>query len=264
MNLSARATAITIVDAIKATGTKAPKITEAFDKATRISTAAHGLGLPSGTLIAAVADALGDDRDPAADPEVGRIVTLSAIAGEGVMQGVTAIAFDDFRAVCSDERDDLVNAWQTPFDASVATLEAAHDRIGHLALDETGPILAKGGDIATVWAQARAAAGTIDTIAAGWIALGTFTRAVSDDPRRRALRLVDVDYTTWVEAKLEHKRLTPWDAVLAGLTLSLPTFDEYRQRIARITAEVADAERAFHADALAYATGRPALVRIPR
>ena len=259
MNLSARATAITIVDAIKATGIKAPTITKAFDKATRISTAAQGLGLPGSTLIAAVAEALGDDRDPAACPAVQRVVVMSAIAGEGVMQGVAAIAFDDFRAVCTDERDKLVNAWQAPFDASVATLEAAHDRIGHLALDETGPILAKGGDIATVWAQARAAAGTIDTIAAGWFALGAFTRAVSDDPRRRALRLVDVDYTTWVEAELEHKRLTPWDAVLAGLTLSLPTVDEYRQRLAVITqAEAAEAQRVADAGHR-YATGRAPL-----
>lgn len=264
MNLSARATAITIVDVIKATGIKAPKITAAFDKATRISNAAQGLGLPGSTLIAAVADALGNDRDPAADPAVQRIVTMSAIAGEGVMQGVAAIAFDDFRAVCVGERDKLVDAWQAPFNASADELDRAHDRIGDIPLSETGAILAMGGDAAKTWAKANDAASTIDTISAGWQALGTLTRTVAEDPRYRALRLVDVDYTDWIRAELERKRLAPWDALLAGLSLSLPSYAEYRQRIARITAKVADAERADHADALAYATGRPALVRIPR
>lgn len=264
MNLSARATAITIVDAIKATGIKAPKITAAFDKATRISNAGQGLGLPGGTLIAAVADALGDDRDPAADPAVQRIVVMSAIAGEGVMQGVAAIAFDDFRAVCTDERDKLVDAWQAPFNASADELDQAHDRIGDIPLGETGPILAMGGDAAKMWAKANDAAHVIDTIAAGWFALGTLTRAVRDDPRYRALRTVDVDYTDWIRAALERKRLAPWDAILAGLSLSLPSYADYTERVARITADEDAARRADQADATAYATGRPLPVRVPR
>ena len=79
---------------------------------------------------------------------------------------------------------------------------------------------------------ARDAVATIDATVAGWSALATFTRLVTPNPHRRVLHLAAVDYPTWVT--LQQTKLGPWDALLVGLTLGLPTFAEYRGRVATI------------------------------
>ena len=145
-----------------------------------------------------------------------------------------ALAYDRFREVCHAHADRLVKAWRDPFDAGAATLVTAHERIGSVPLEDTATIMRRGDDIAAVWTTALAASATIDDIAAGWMALHHFTRQVANDRRHRVLRTIDVDYQTWTEQSLADRTLSPWDAVLAGLALQLPTVAEYRERVRTI------------------------------
>jgi hypothetical protein len=229
-------TARILLNALSSTGAKAPKIAAAFEHATKIATTVRSLGTPPGAMVAAVAEALDDDRDPADDPEVQRLVTTNGFVNPGLMAEVEAIAFNDFAGVCTRDSDDIVTALRAPFDVAAATLAQAHNRIGDVPLEDTDTIMRRGDDIAAVWAKATAAAKVVDTITAGWAALGELTRTVPTDQRYRVLRIATVDYATWTEQELERSKLKPWDAIRAGLTLSLPTVSEYRQRVAAIEA----------------------------
>jgi len=236
MNLSDRATARTLLNALETTGANMPKIAASYSHATKISDAGHLLGIPQDALALAVSAALEDDRDPGDDPEVRRIVTTNAFANPGIAQAVDAQAFGGFRAVCRHNLDAIVKALRTPFDVAAATLAEAHSRIGDVPLEDTGTIMRKGTDVAEVWAKATAAVKVIEAAEAGWQALGTITGASAGDPRYRVLRIASVDFATWTEREFEGMKLSPWDATRAGLSLSLPTVSEYRQRVAIITA----------------------------
>ena len=111
-------------------------------------------------------------------------------------------------------------------------LLAAHPRIGDVPLEETAAIVAKGGDIAAVWASARQANDTVATITEGWAMLGQLTHLAPCDNRHRVLQMSAVDFSTWSAHSLQDRRLTPWEAVRLGLPLALPTFTEYRKRVA--------------------------------
>ena len=254
MSLSDGTIAAPLLSALTTTGVKAPKVTAAFEHATKIATTVRSLGTPPGAMVAAVAEALDDDRDPVDDPEVQRLVTTNGFVNPGLMAEVEAIAFNDFAGVCTRDRDDIVTALRAPFDVAAATLAEAYERIGDVPLEDTGAIMRRGDDIAAVWAKATAAAKVIDTITAGWAALGELTRTVPTDQRYRVLRIAAVDFATWTEREFEGQKLSPWGAMCAGLALSLPTVSAYRQRVAVITAgHAADAhqdERALKAAAL--------------
>jgi hypothetical protein len=187
---------------------------------------------------------------------VQRVLTIRAIANEGVWQGVDALVFDAFRATLLEHADDVVHAWRTPFDKAAATLAAAHAKLGSVALEDTAAIVNQGGDSAAVWADAQSASAVITTITGGWVALGQLTDLARVDQRFRVLHLVDVDYQTWQDQQLERRKLTPWQAVLAELTLSLPTMAEYRRRIAAIEDGHRQAQQRAEAEARAYGSGR--------
>ena len=264
MPISDRTTAGTILTLMAQNDVDAPEVVAALGRAREIENAATRIGLGRGALGEAVFAALDAGRDPATDPEVQRAITANYLDNPGVAEAVREAAYGRARAVCDEYRDDIVTAWRKPFNVAAATLAGAYDRIGEVELDNADAILRNGGDIAEVWAKARAAVATIRAIRNGWSTLAEFTRAVNVDNHFRPLNFIDPTVDQWLGDHLRESRIDAWDATRGGYTLALPTFDEYRQRIARITAEVAAAERADHADALAYATGRPALLRIPR
>src|SRR5450830_207377 len=126
MNITDRATARTLLNAIETTGARMRKVASGYAHATKISDTRHALGIPQDALPLAVLAALDDDRDPGDDPEVRRIVTTNAIANPGITQAVDAHAFEGFRAVCQHNLDGIVKALRTPFDVAAATLAEAH------------------------------------------------------------------------------------------------------------------------------------------
>jgi len=236
MNVTDRTTSSTVAATFTNTGTKPPKaVADAHAAMADLTQRASRLRVDGSDLAPAVTAALAAGRDPASDPEVQRVVTAIALSGnQALIETVEAEAVDQFRGVCIEHREDIVSAWRKAFDAAAAKLAACYERIGPVPLEDVGTIMVQGGDIASVWAEARKASATIGTIEAGWAALGEFTRTVTVDPNRQVLRLAAVDFETWKAKGLRRARLTPWQILLTGLTLSLPTLEEYRDRVRAI------------------------------
>lgn len=254
-----------IVEAYAATQTKPPKsLSDALDRATRLAEAVQTMGAPDGALGVAVTNALDAGHDPAADSEVQRALAAFALAGNHHLSDqVTGAAVERVRGICQQEADNIIAGWSKAFDQAAAALTAAHERIGSVPLAATTTIVALGGDAAAVWAQAQTASKVIDTIAAGWQALGEFTRTVPNDPDYRVLRLASVDYETWTANNLRRAKLTPWEILTLGLVLALPTVAEYRQRVQGIEAGQATARQEAEAAAHDYMVGRrPAAERL--
>lgn len=264
MAINDRTTATTILTLIEQHNVKAPKVTAAIKRAQEIETAATRLGVSVNAASDAVFAALDAGRDPAADAEVQRAITANYLDNPGMAQHVREAAYGRARAVCVDYLDDIVDAWSEPFNAAAATLADAHEHIGHVQLDNADAILRHGGDIAEVWAKARAAVTTIRAVRLGWTSLAEFTGAVNVDGHYRALVTIDPTAEQWIGDHLRESNVDAWEATLKGYTLDLPTFDGYRERIARVNADEDTYRRLDDEAAKAYLTGRPALMRVPR
>lgn len=235
MNISDRTLAGQIVTAIDSTGAKAPQaIAGGYAEVTRVCEEARNLAPRGDSLVLAVEAALSEGREPAADREVQRILIASQIGNEGLVAMVEAIAYDRFRQTCLEHAEATVHAWRKPFDQAATDLASCFDRIGPVPLDDAGSILQAGGDIADVWAVAQRASRTIETIGAGWTALVTLTRTAQTNPDYRPLQLAEITYPEWLAGDLRRKKLKPWEFLLAGLRLSLPTAAEYRGRVQAI------------------------------
>lgn len=246
MNITDRALIRSIIDALTNTGAKPPAIVLSTHAATvHLAEAARRLSPEPGALHQAIAAALSEGRDPGECLKVQRCLALAEVTGEQNVAAVTEIAYDNFLEVCRVHADAIVEAWREPFNAAAAVLVDARQRGITVPLEDTSAVMAKGGDIAAVWGQARQAVTTIDKIVGGWSALGEYTKLASRNPFAPALRLVDVGLDEWIEHNLERRNVGVWEATLLGLTLSLPLFSEYHARIHGI--EQAAARR--HADA---------------
>ena len=242
MNISDRSTASVLIGSIGSTGATAPKIADAYAHAVQISKSASELYIPQDSLSLAVFAALEDGRDPGNDEEVRRIVATNTFANPGITQSLDTLAWEGFRTVCRSNLLTAVKAMRVPFDAGAATLAKAHALIGDVPLEDTATIIARGGEVAEAWAQATKAVKVIDAADNALQALGTITRTSSNDRRYRVLRLAEVDYATWITLELEGRKVSPWEAVRMGLTLSLPTVAEYRERVSVITTAQAQAQ----------------------
>jgi len=186
-------------------------------------------------VAAAVADALGRDADPTTDPEVVRAIALNVITGPGVLVHVEEASFSRLWVAYRECEDEIVAELRKPFDQAAATLALAHERIGDLDLTkDSEAILKKGGDIAAVWAGAVEANKTIDSVILTWVALGQLIHPEPIDRRWLNLRIVNPTADKWDQADLSLKQITAWDAVRAGIGLSLPTLSEYTERRAVI------------------------------
>ena len=259
MNITDRATAQQILNAFTATGATAPKaLIAAHERTTRLSEGVRALSTPPEAIFAAVAAAIERGDDPGADAEVQRILTSTQIQNAGVMAGVDDLAFGAFREACTAHTDAIIAAWRKPFDAAAAVLADAHQRLGNVGLEDTSTIIAKGADAADVWAKATAAVKVIEAIRHGWLGLVGITRAAPEDRNYTVLRIAAVDYPTWTAQQLHGRKVGAWDAVLAGLTLALPSPAEYRQRVNTITKAQEAEARQTASVAHDYATGRRA------
>jgi hypothetical protein len=229
MNINEKMYARQFIAALTAAGAKPPKqVTDAWARCLSVAGAVDNLYARPEAISVAVAAAVERGDDPAADPAVQRALTAVSIANRGIGAEVDSIAFERFRQVCRDQADPVIKAWARPFDTAANTLASAAELIGDLTLESTTEILARGGTIAETWAGALSANNTITRIAAGWSAFVQFARLASVDARHRLLVLAAFDYPTFAATSAT---VTPWDATRAGLTLSLPTAEQYRQRI---------------------------------
>lgn len=232
LGMTDRTTAANIRSTFAAISVDPPKsVTAAYAKAEKLTEKASHLGSEPGALEAAVTDAILAGREVHTDPAVTAGIVGQALASnQAISEAVAGVASDLIRGACFAELDNIVNAWAVAFDQAVNELKEAHDRIGDLPLDDTTAILAKGRDIADVWAEAQNADRTIDVIVGGWTSLMQMVR-VSVNPDQRALRLAELTLDQWQTIPAKAKA---WDLIRAGIRPDLPTLDEYRRRIALI------------------------------
>lgn len=264
MNLTDRAATGQILAATTTTGAKPiPAVADAHARTVKLAAEVRNLGSRRDAIGVAVAACLDRGDDPGADPQVQAILVRQQIANEGVAAQVDALVFETFREVCHEQADALVQSWRVPFDQAAGVLAKAHDQLGNVTLDQTGEILAKGGDAAKTWVNADEASKVIDRIVSGWSALGEFTRLVARDPRYPALRLAAVDPPKWQELQLQHRKVAPWDLVLAGVTLSLPTYAQHTERVRAIESAQARAAADAEQAGLDWATGRQRRAAVP-
>lgn len=197
-----------------------------------------------GGIASAVAGALGRDADPLTDPEVLRAITLDAITTSAVLAHIEDEPFMQLWQVVDEYQDEVVIELRKPFNVAVAVLVAAHERIGDVALTDSDLILKKGGDIASVWAEAVAASKVIESIVLTWAVLDRFIHERELDRRWINLRIVNPPAETFDGLGWSLKTITAWDAVIAGVELSLPTRSEYTHRRAVLTEERAEIQAA--------------------
>lgn len=181
----------------------------------------------------AVGQAILADRDPLTDPAVVTAVIGSHVVSEQLHNGLRANAEAHMMDVFTEHADDIVKAWRKPFDAAAAELVTAHEQIGDLQLEDSTAILRLGGDIASVWERARVANATIDVILDGWAALGMATGGASANPRTKLHRIAEVPPERMAK-EFGGQPISAWQAVIAGLRLSLPTFAEMRDRVTAV------------------------------
>ncbi|MDO8646119.1 MAG: hypothetical protein Q7R42_06030 [Candidatus Planktophila sp.] len=194
-------------------------------------------------VASAVADALSRDADPTTDPEVLRAIAHSVITGTGIAVNVEAASYSQLRDLYEQFQDEIVDELRKPFDLAAAALVLAHERIGDLDLkDDSKAILAKGGDIAKVWATAVEASKAIENVVLAWVSLGQFIKEELLDRRWLNLRLVNPSAEIFDANDWSRVAVTPWGAVRAGVELSLPTRSEYVERRAAITNQRAELE----------------------
>lgn len=241
--------ASSIISSCEHVGAKLPApVPAAYERAARISKAAQSIYPPRDALMVAVIAALDDNRDPGSDPEVQRVHTAQQIgSSEGIGRGVGDIVAGQMVEVFRNHADGIVKALLKPFDQAAKALANAQDILGPVPLDDTAGILAQGGNAAEVWAQAQGASQVLGSIDHAWGELARLTRLTEIEQRYPALRIASVDLETWRAQSLDNRKVSAWEALSAGLSLSLPTITEYRQRIARLQREMA--EIALAADA---------------
>jgi len=257
VNITDRGNTSTLIGSFTAAGATAPKaLIAAHERTMRLSEGVRGLSTRPEAIFAAVAAALERGEDPAAAADVVRILTSTQIQNAGVVAGVDDLAFDGFREAAIAHTDAIIAAWRKPFDAAAAVLADAHQRLGNVGLEDTSTVIAKGADAADVWAKATAAVKVIEAIRHGWLGLVGITRAVPDDRNYTVLRIAAIDHPTWTAQQFHGRKVGAWDAVLAGLTLALPTPAEYKQRVAVITQGTQQAATEREEDERAYLTGR--------
>lgn len=248
------ASARTMMDTFTAVDATAPKpVRDAYTTATRIIEAGRNLGQPPEALARAVHRALAEGDDPAGDPQVQAHVAAQALANPGIGQAVEEVANTTLIETVAAHVDELVTIWREPFDAAAADLRAAHATLGDVNLDDAAGVLVQGPAAADAWARANNAVTAITKVLAGWDAMVRLTRtARADDQAHRALRMVEATPEQWLEHQLAGTDLDPWAATRLGLSLRLPTPQQYTQDVQKL----ADAQLAAERKAAAAREGK--------
>ncbi len=213
-------------------GVKLPKpVTEAHAKAERVSAAARTMGDPR-QLGPAVLAALREERDPATDPEVQRLVTLTRVIENGIETYVDDALAAELRETFTRQADGIVKAWQTVVEQAAGDLEAARETLGDVALTDTAGVLERGGNAAQAWASATQANRVIDDARGVWNALGGFTGVPLDRNHNMLCLIADLDVAGYDALGLgDQQERDGWTLVRAGHRPRLATFGEYHERV---------------------------------
>lgn len=237
-----------------------PLPAEVADAAERTATVVSRLSeRPNGqgdTLTLAVIAAVEAGTDPAADPEVQRVLAARDLDGLVMLPGIVSDTLAELeRETIRLYAPELVDSWRPAFDAAATKLAECHQALDGTPLADTETVVRLGPAASAAWASAQDAAATIDRIHASWSALhnlvmGTEVRVF------RMLAIADINPKRWLSSDLDEKPADPWDALGRGLSLRLPTVVDFTEQAAAIRSAIKERDEA---EADRAAERRPAL-----
>ena len=136
-----------------------------------------------------------------------------------------------------ESADELVRCWAVVHDEAVATLQAAAEHIGGVALDDTAAVLAKGGDAAAHWNTARGAVATIEKVRQVYRMYCSWSGYIDPEPDYRQLMVARLTFEQWQQAS--GSEVDPWYLISAGIAPRLATADEYEKNLDEIRGAIA-------------------------
>jgi hypothetical protein len=214
-------------------GLKMPAAFETAEKnLAQLGNAATKLQATPGKLAAAVAAAILKGADPAADPEVARLVIAERLGEQGTINAVSGHAEAQLVQALSDNVAPMIEQWRAVFDKQATALTKAAKVLGDVDLElDANQILNRGGDVAQHWTAARDANHAIKNIQGVWSLLATVTRFAAVSPEWRIMIVTAPTLTQWEDQNLRGAKMSPFEMLKAGLTLDLAEASGYRERM---------------------------------
>lgn len=190
----------------------------------------------SADLAGAVVAALENERDPLTDAAVQEAHTARGILS--VQRGVEDAIATRTTELLIEHGGALITTFREPFDRAATAINAARDVLGDVDIDDMHAVLARGGNAAQLWAEAKKAGDTIAAIRQTWKLLSAAAPQLNVDPRYRIFVIADIPAGTFVDDQLGHINLSAWEAARRGFTLSLASPEELAQRTAAVHSEL--------------------------
>lgn len=182
-------------------------------------------------LTRAALDAISAGRDPLEDPEV-----LRAVVGDRIQTSMPAIlelAGTRVQAVAAEHIDDLIHAFDAPFDTAAARLSAGRDWLAGRGIthdSDPAAVLNLGPEAAAKWADAGAAVETLTRIRNVIVPLLVMLEVHIPQP---VLTYVDPTGHDITDVGALGRNPHWWAALDAGMSLSLAGRDEAHERMSR-------------------------------
>lgn len=205
-----------------------PATRDAYDRLRSVAEQTKGGQPTDHELRTAFIASLVAGNDPLTDPEVTALAARRALGTSSMAAALTQAA----RQLLHDDAETIFAALAPAFDRAAVLLDRAHAKLGNVRLD--GVNLDSPRE-ATARDQAVAAGQAIMDIVNIWTHLAMDgTGFPNPDHRYKVLLFTDPEPKLWFEVRpdLVSSQVSPWDAVCAGLPLSLATSPAvYRSRV---------------------------------
>lgn len=195
-----------------------------------------------GTLAEAVTDAVLAGREPAADKRVQAALLAHHLATVNPDTMVRDVLEGRRADVVRRHAPQILAAFAAVVEATQATVSAARDA-GVVDYSETGARRLTP-DALPLWGRVRESVARADAAVQGWVQLAMLVGHVErvTDSRVRALVLTELSASE-LDTATAAKRIDARTLAEDGHALSLPTFEEWHARLARITSDVIGAQR---------------------
>ncbi len=260
MFIANRAHINTIRSTFQQLQTKPPKqVADALERIDLLEKRVVNISASTSDLAESVTDALLRGVEPSSDPAVQQAVTANWLSTlHHLPEVITAGGQRALRDALTANLDKIIEQWNSAIGNAGNALTDLHATLGDVDLADAAAILRLGGDAADRWSQARSVVARIAAAADGWSTLMLFV-GTSPNPIHRALRLAPL---TLEQFDSLPAAVDAWGLIRAGVEgVSLPTLDEYRDRIASVEAERERPAMTLDARRSSIA-GHPIMVRV--
>ena len=149
-------------------------------------------------------------------------LVADAITRQGMAERVADVADGRLESTVIEHADEIHDALRAKFDEHAATITAAHDALGGVDLDAAQDIVARGGDAAQHYVDARAAIAALQPILG---AVQALHRLTGRDLRPGADAIAEFTPEQW-NSYTQRADRDPWAALNHGARLRLATPQE--------------------------------------